>query len=425
MAGAKLEPTRWPGIYRRGDRWAYDWTDTTGKRRRGTADSREAASAAKAREEERARRGETPGAADRGVTLNAYALDLFGADLDRPAGVKPVRGRYTGRRGAIRDATLSDYRRDLERWILPDLGRRPIAKLTTPDLARLAAGLAARNGSEYLADRTIRRIFAPLGALLAQAVEEGVIASNPARDVRLPSGRDALRRFDADADDGDDPAPGKARALTREQLADFLLVVDPRWRTFFDLLAASGLRVSEALALRWRDLALDGDRPVVKVRRAHVRGVYGPPKSRNGLRDVPLPFELVRALRARRARSEWHEDRDLVFPALSGSPMSPDNLRHRVLTPAAQEAGVAWAGFHAFRHYCASALIDDGRNIVQVSRWLGHSSPAFTMSVYAHVLDEGVGGPLESANAPGGVTSGSRSTLREPSAGLDSLDANL
>ena len=56
---------------------------------------------------------------------------------------------------------------------------------------------------------------------------------------------------------------------------------------------------------------------------------------------------------------------------------------------------MSWAGFHAFRHYCASQLIADGRNIVQVSRWLGHHSPSFTLDVYAHLLDEGVGEPLD------------------------------
>ena len=74
--------------------------------------------------------------------------------------------------------------------------------------------------------------------------------------------------------------------------------------------------------------------------------------------------------------------------------MDPGNLRSRTLKPAAEEAGVPWAGFHAFRHYCASELIADGRNIVQVSRWLGHHSPSFTLDVYAHLIDEGVGEPL-------------------------------
>lgn len=395
MAGARVEWTRWPGIGRRGKRWVYEWTDAAGKRRRASADSREQASTLKAREEEKAADGVLPESGGRTrATVAAYALDLFGADVDRVKGKKPERGRYAGRQGAIRDATRDDYRRDLERYILPVIGRRPIAKLAAPDLARLAAGLAARDGDDYLADRTIRRIFAPVSAMLATAVEEGVIRHNPARDVRLPSGRDALRRFDEDADDGDDPAPGNARALTREQLASFLLVVDPRWRLFFELLAATGLRVSEAVALRWRDLQLDGERPAVRVRRARVRGVYGPPKSRHGVRDVPLAFEVVRALRERRTASEWHEDDDLVFPSMAGTPMAPENLHRRTLKPAAQEAGAGWAAFHSFRHACASMLIADGRNIVQVSRWLGHHSPSFTLDVYAHLMDEGVGEPL-------------------------------
>ena len=404
MAGAKMEKTRWPGIYRRGDRWAYEWTDARGKRRRASAASREDASARKATEEAKATRGELPDTGGRSrATVAGYALELFGADLEREPGAKPQRGRYQGRQGAIRDATRDDYRRDLERYGLPVIGNRPIGKLCAPDLARLAAELAARDGDAYLADRTIRRIFAPISAMLATAVEEGVIRHNPARDVRLPSGRDALRRFDEDADDADDPAPGKARALTREQLAGFLLVVDPRWRLLFDLLAATGLRVSEAVALRWRDLVLDGDRPAVRVRRARVRGVYGPPKSRHGVRDVPLGFDLVRALRERRTASEWHEADDLVFASMAGTPMAPENLHRRTMKPAAQEAGVGWAGFHSFRHACASMLIADGRNIVQVSRWLGHHSPSFTLDVYAHLMDDGVGAALEldhTANPP-------------------------
>lgn len=416
MAGAKLEKTRWPGIYRRGDRWAYEWTDAHGKRRRGNAESREQASALKAEEEAIASRGEfgADGVRSR-LTLAAYALDLFGADQDRAKGVAPVRGRYAGRRGAIREATLADYRRDVERYWLPALGARPLAKITTPDLARVIAALAAREGGDYLADRTLRRLTAPLAGLLATAAEEGLIAHNPARDVRLPSGRDELRRFDEDADDGDDPAPGKARALTREQLAGFLLVVDPNWRVFFELLATTGLRVSEALALRWRDLQLDGSTPCVKVRRARVRGVYGPPKSRHGRRDVPLPFEVVRALRARRIDADWHEADDLAFASGAGTPTDPGNLFARTLAPAREEAGVSWAGFHAFRHFCASQLIDQGRNIVQVSRWLGHHSPSFTLDVYAHLLDEGVGAPLDL----GGVVSGSCPELRQGSGALD------
>jgi integrase len=78
--------------------------------------------------------------------------------------------------------------------------------------------------------------------------------------------------------------------------------------------------------------------------------------------------------------------------------MDDHNLRRRTLKPAAEEAGVPWVGFHSFRHTTASMLISEGRNIVQVSRWLGHHSPSFTLDVYAHLMDEGVGDALHAPN---------------------------
>src|SRR3954452_18738178 len=104
MAGARLEKTRWPGIYRRGEKFVFEWTDAQGKRRRATANTREDASARKAAEEERASRGDLGEAGPRlRARFGGYALDLFGAALNHSGGV--VTGRYMGRRGAIRDST--------------------------------------------------------------------------------------------------------------------------------------------------------------------------------------------------------------------------------------------------------------------------------------------------------------------------------
>lgn len=169
-----------------------------------------------------------------------------------------------------------------------------------------------------------------------------------------------------------------------------LRVVHPRHRLLFEFLASTGLRWSEVVALKWGDLVLDGDSPRVKVRRALVRGRLKPPKSRHARRDVPLSPALVSKLRERRG------DRDaLVFATRKGTPLHYSNVRRRVLRPAIEEAGASWAGFHKFRHWCASALLERGANAVQVQRWLGHHSPAFTMSRYVHLLDSGVGEALE------------------------------
>ena len=83
-----------------------------------------------------------------------------------------------------------------------------------------------------------------------------------------------------------------------------------------------------------------------------------------------------------------------MFPAGNGAALSQSNLYRDALKAPREEANLAWVGFHTFRHTCASMLFAEGRNAVQVQRWLGHHSPAFTLSVYVHLLDGDLGEPL-------------------------------
>jgi integrase len=182
--------------------------------------------------------------------------------------------------------------------------------------------------------------------------------------------------------------------MSRDELATVLALVPDRHKLLFQLLAATGLRISEAIALPWRHLQLDGSSPHAKVRRAHVKGHTGPPKSRHGKRNVPLGQDLVQALRQAHRDTDWPGDGDLVFPAIGGGFLNQSNLRKGALEPAAQEADLAWIRFHTFRHTCASMLFAEGRNAVQVQRWLGHHSAAFTLATYVHLLDGDLGEPI-------------------------------
>jgi integrase len=235
-----------------------------------------------------------------------------------------------------------------------------------------------------LADKSVRNYAIPLSACLATAVREGLLRSNPARDMIDVPHRACVE--DGEVED--------VKALTQRELSTLLALMPEAHRLFFRVLASTGLRVSEAIALDWRHLQLDGSTPHVKVRRALVKGTMGVPKSRHSRRDVPLDGDLALALRDRRRDSEWPNDDDLVFPVGNGSPIMPGNLRRRVLKPIAQEAGVPWVGFHTFRHTCATLLFAQGRNAVQVQRWLGHHSAAFTLATYVHLLDGDLGEPL-------------------------------
>ena len=390
---APMEKTRYPGIYKRGSRYVVRYRAAGRKRSEAVRTLEEARRLKRAREADHDR-GEFQEQSR--VSFREYAEEWI--------------ERHHGRKG-FRESTRDDYRRDLRKYAYPFFDERlgrTVSQIAPRDVANFIAWLCdpkamaevahasaidqarekgkpppKRKRAELrLSDATVRRIVAPVRSCFATAVREGLIRHNPATGAALP------HRAGEQADDDE------VRALTREQLTAFLDLVHPQHRTLFRLLAATGLRWSEVSALRWQDLALDGSRPRVNVRRPPVRGRYGPPKSKHSCRDVPLSADLVSNLRARRKASEWGRNNDLVFASATGTPLDHSNLMARVLRPVAQEVGAPWAGFHTLRHTCASMLFERGANAKQVQRWLGHHSPSFTLDTYVHLLADDLGDPI-------------------------------
>jgi integrase len=113
---------------------------------------------------------------------------------------------------------------------------------------------------------------------------------------------------------------------------------------------------------------------------------------------------------------------DLVFPAEKGERIWPQNLMSRTLKPAAVRAGFGdwvktpegekadtWAGFHTFRHTCATRLFNGGWNTAQVCKFLGHTDPGFTLRTYVHLLPEDLPAPAF-AKAEGGNRGATQAT---------------
>jgi integrase len=162
--------------------------------------------------------------------------------------------------------------------------------------------LTTRPGRDgRLCDRSIANALTPLRLTLDAAVAEGLLDANPAGQVVLPrrrSGRAWSTR--------------ERRYLTRAELVRLLDEVPVKWRPLFELLAATGLRISEATGLRWSDLVLDGPTPHLHVKRALVKGAIVAPKSRHGARLIPLTRELGALLHAYRPHQATEDG--FVFP---------------------------------------------------------------------------------------------------------------
>jgi integrase/recombinase XerC len=250
--------------------------------------------------------------------------------------------------------TLRTYAADLAafaRWYLDTTGQPANPASVTPlDLAEWRSGLCQRHKPA-----TVNRRLAAMKAAYSWAVADGRLKVNPASQVRgVPVQRTGPRAIDRRA----------LAALLREaQRANNLRDV-----ALISLLAQAGLRVSEALALRWTDLTLRERSGSVEVR-AGKGGKH---------REVPL------TLTARRALSSW---RDARWPAGSPEPgvavFPGRGGRGHLTSRGAQLAFVRYsrrAGIdsgvtpHRLRHGFCKALIDAGESIDRVAVLAGHAS---------------------------------------------------
>ena len=233
----------------------------------------------------------------------------------------------------------------------------------------------------------MRLIYSVLRAVLDTAVRDGLLAQSPAVAVKRP------------------PATQKEAAyLTRDQVAVLLTAAaGHRLYALVVLLAGTGLRRGEALALRWSDIDMDAGALRVRATLGRVGGrlVFTEPKSERSRRTVAVPAPLVAVLRSHRTRqaqerlaagSLWEAD-DLVFPTRIGTPLDPRNAA-RAFEAIVQAAGLpGQVGMHTLPHTFASTLLAAGTHMRVVQEALGHSSYAITADVYSHVAPCSSGRP--------------------------------
>ena len=286
-------------------------------------------------------------------------------------------------------STCELYRNHLKVWLTPAFGALPLDHITRE---RIRAFIAQMHAAE-LAVTTIRRITSLLAAILNTAVDDGVIAGNPA--ARL--GRVVNARRDEAEEVDVFTADELARLLTavtadaEEQQSDRADHRGAWLHPFVLTLARTGMRIGEAAGLEWGDVDLE--RRQITVRRTATRRGTSVPKSGKARRcDVSRQLaETLASWQSLQAAEAAVAGREpvRVFESPGGAPVGVADFRRRAWRRGLTRARLAYRRPHVLRHTFASLLIQAGEPPTYVARQLGHHSPAFTLRVYGHFVPQG------------------------------------
>jgi integrase len=271
--------------------------------------------------------------------------------------------------------TFEGYQSIIRNHLAPALGGLQLKELQ-PAVIQRYYGKACHG----LSARTVHHHHRVLSQSLKYAVRQGYLGRNPAEMVDPPTARKKTMRT---------MTPAEVGILFESAEGNLYYPV------FYTALN-TGLRQAELLGLRWRDVDLD--MCAISVSQVlYTRGgapEFKEPKTEHSRRRVNMTPKLALYL-----ASYWAEREafhlvvgkpltldDLVFVTPEGRPINPSVLSHN-FTKAVKEAGLEHIRFHDLRHTFASLMLMRGAKPKVISEALGHSSVAFTMDVYSHIID--------------------------------------
>ncbi len=282
--------------------------------------------------------------------------------------VRSVIQRYEAERMPSRQSTARVYRSFLNNHIQPKWGGEPIQALQPRPVELWLRELP-------LSPKSKTHVRSLMHGLVEFAMWSGLlnISRNP---ISLVQNNGATRKV------------RKARSLTVEQFQALLKELHEPFDAMALLCVCLGLRISEALGLRWSDVDWLGSR--LRVQRGIVEQVVADVKTEGSARTFNLTPELLERLEAWKRRSEFSVDEDWIF----ASPIKIGRLPYsytgvwRELVRAAEAAGVGHLGTHAFRHTHRSWLDAVGTSVAVQQKMMRHADIRTTMNIYGDVVTD-------------------------------------
>ncbi|MDD3815669.1 MAG: site-specific integrase [Desulfocapsaceae bacterium] len=268
----------------------------------------------------------------------------------------------------IKPSTLADYKSILKKHINPVFGSKNIDKINRLDVKNFLR----QKLKDGLSHSTVKHLRACMSNVLDVALDADEIDQNPASRLGRITSRDQMAHKSNVV-----PIFLTKEVLTR--LLDTFLKHKPEHYPLALLLARTGMRIGEAVALNWDDI--DFDKAIITVRRAKSRTVIDTPKSGKS-RNIDMSNQLSVVLRERKseAKSKW------VFPGIKSDTLDATAWRRRTFDKILELAGLQKMRVHDLRHTYASLMLEQGQPLIYIQRQLGHHSIQITADIYSHLI---------------------------------------
>lgn len=265
------------------------------------------------------------------------------------------------RSGGLKARTVDCYRDNIRLHVLPDLADVELEQLTPEALSRILARICESGHT-----RTAELVYAILHKALADAQRKHLVRTSPMDDVLRPAHRSRPPQW-----------------LEPDEIPVYVAAVAASpYRLAWLLALCCGLRRGELCGLRWQDI--DFRRLQIHICNQRQRLSSGAlvdyaPKSSAGIRDLPIPADVLPSLRMARQISGY-----VVLSARSGRPITPSGLdqAHRRLLLAAELPHIR---LHDIRHTMGAVAVRQQVPIRVLQYLLGHAHYSTTADIYAHV----------------------------------------
>lgn len=286
---------------------------------------------------------------------------------DRPS---PLFGEFVANRYApavltlMRPGARKIYAFVLKRYVTPVIGALRLADITYEIVQKLVADMLERGFSVQTAKHAkmvTHRVF-------VHAERIGAFRGRlPTAGIRFPA---MIRR--------------EKHALTIEQAKSVIENLRSPYRDMALVSMTTSMNVAELFALKWKRInlspepILSGGEMIPKesllVRESYYEGAFGPPKTVNRRRNIPLAKAVVASLQVLKKTTRFAGDDDVVFASRTGTPRQSSNVRHQVIKPLGKKLGIPWLNWQTFRYTYATIGEQLGISLSDRQAQMGHGS---------------------------------------------------